>query len=672
MSQSPDTPDTAAGAPGLAVHRVGSRAILIDLPDLETVLDWHAALTSEPLPGQVEAIAAAETLLVVTDSHAAARDAARRLAEFTPPKRDTAGAREIVIDVVYDGDDLEAAAKAVGKTPEQLIEWHTSTTFTGAFGGFAPGFTYCTAADEADALDVPRRSSPRTAVPAGAVGLAGSFTAVYPRTSPGGWQLIGTTRHRMWDPEADFPAAVRPGDTVRYRAVSEHPAEPPRAERERHARPHRPVARLVSTGMQTLLEDRGRAGHGDLGVTGSGSADRAAARVANSAVGNKPGAAVLENIGRLELTALVDTVVAVTGARADARVRTTPVRLGSPVLLPAGSRLKVGPATLGARTYVALRGGIVAATELGSVATDQLSGLGAAPLEPGALLSVPTDARGTVSPAQHNPVRVQDVGKGRTGAVLRCVPGPRDDWFRDGVAALTSRAWSVTAQSNRVGLRLEPDAVELPVQAAIDAFRTAGPASGGHRAGRVKLAGTTADAELPDTISDAARTDGSATPDGGAAPAGAAPETTDRAGADGTGAHAATARADAAAADAASASRRRRKRGGPPIERVRDGELASEGMIAGCVQVPPNGSPVIFLRDHAVTGGYPVIATVVHEDLDIAAQLPPGARVQLIAVDPDTLEPLGQVTDPATTAAPADTDAAETATADTADTKETK
>ncbi|EMY36128.1 hypothetical protein D477_000735, partial [Arthrobacter crystallopoietes BAB-32] len=78
-----------------------------------------------------------------------------------------------------------------------------------------------------------------------------------------------------------------------------------------------------------------------------------------------------------------------------------------------------------------------------------------------------------------------------------------------------------------------------------------------------------------------------------------------------------------------------------PLERIREGELQSEGAVAGALQVPPSGLPVLFLADHPVTGGYPVIAAVVPEDLPVAAQLPPGTTVRFVLVDPDTLQPAG-------------------------------
>ncbi|MDO5670654.1 MAG: carboxyltransferase domain-containing protein [Corynebacterium sp.] len=513
-------------------HRVGSRAILVDLPDLPTVMAWHAGLSAEPLDGQVDVIAAARTVLVTTDSPRSAASAAERLRSFTPASISEKASQEVTIDVLYDGADLHEAADLLGMSPDGLIEWHTSQPWMGAFGGFAPGFTYCVPADPAQARNVPRRDSPRTEVPAGAVGLAGDFSAVYPRQSPGGWQLIGTTLTPMWDSAATPPALIAPGDSVRYRAVREHvEITSAQATTPETAEPARPVLRVDDPGLLTLIEDLGRPGHGNLGVTESGACDRAAARAANAAVGNPSTAAVLENIGGITLTALVDTVVAVTGAQAEVTVAGRPVELGASALISAGEQLAVEAATLGLRSYVAVRGGLIATPVLGSQAADLLSGLGPQAVR-GGDLSGGLVPRNNAATRESNPLRVTERA-GVTHAQLRCVPGPRDDWFRAGVEALTSQVWQVSGQSNRVGLRLEGD----------------------------------------------------------------------------------------------------------PLTRERDGELASEGIVAGSVQIPANGLPVVFLRDHAVTGGYPVVATVVAEDLDLAGQLPPGGTLSFIPVHPDTLEP---------------------------------
>jgi KipI family sensor histidine kinase inhibitor len=125
---------------------------------------------------------------------------------------------DVQIDVVYDGEDLDEVARLTGMTPDQVIAAHTGTPWRVGFGGFAPGFAYLLGGDSR--LEVPRRSEPRTKVPAGAVGLAGEFSGVYPRESPGGWQLIGRTDAVLWDVDRDNPALLTPGMWVQFKAVN--------------------------------------------------------------------------------------------------------------------------------------------------------------------------------------------------------------------------------------------------------------------------------------------------------------------------------------------------------------------------------------------------------------------------------------------------------------------
>jgi KipI family sensor histidine kinase inhibitor len=130
------------------------------------------------------------------------------------------GQADIEIDVVYDGADLDEVSRLTGMTPQQVVAAHTSTPWRVGFGGFAPGFAYLVGGDER--LNVPRQSEPRTKVPAGSVALAGEFSAIYPRESPGGWQLIGHTVNNipdLWDVDRDPPALLQPGMWVQFRAV---------------------------------------------------------------------------------------------------------------------------------------------------------------------------------------------------------------------------------------------------------------------------------------------------------------------------------------------------------------------------------------------------------------------------------------------------------------------
>ena len=125
--------------------------------------------------------------------------------------------REVTLDVRYDGEDLALVASDAGMSADAVVELHTEAVYTVAFTGFAPGFGYLTGLPSQ--LRQPRLESPRTRVPAGSVGLAGEFTGVYPRESPGGWRLLGHTSATLFDPHADPPGLFAPGDRVRFRSV---------------------------------------------------------------------------------------------------------------------------------------------------------------------------------------------------------------------------------------------------------------------------------------------------------------------------------------------------------------------------------------------------------------------------------------------------------------------
>ncbi len=199
----------------MRVLRYGSRAVLVELAGLEQVAGLHTALRHQPLHGVLELVPAARTLLVRFDP--GVTGLARLTAELTalaPREAATVEADQVVIPVRYDGVDLAEVARQSGLSPAQVIARHTAAEYRVAFGGFAPGFAYLTGVDPA--LRMPRRATPRTRVPAGALALADGFTAVYPRESPGGWQLIGSTELTLWDPAADPPSRLTPGTAVRF------------------------------------------------------------------------------------------------------------------------------------------------------------------------------------------------------------------------------------------------------------------------------------------------------------------------------------------------------------------------------------------------------------------------------------------------------------------------
>ena len=207
------------------VRDYGDRALLLEFDSTAEVLAWTDALR--------EADAARRAGHRSGVSHRA--DQARRTALSGPhpataweATRGTGGASsdstaliegraDLVIDVEYDGADLDEVARLTGLDPAQVVAAHTDTPWRVGFGGFAPGFAYLVGGDPR--LNVPRRSEPRTKVPTGSVALAGEFSGVYPRESPGGWQLIGHTDAVLWDVERDNPALLTPGMWVQFRAV---------------------------------------------------------------------------------------------------------------------------------------------------------------------------------------------------------------------------------------------------------------------------------------------------------------------------------------------------------------------------------------------------------------------------------------------------------------------
>lgn len=557
---------------------VADHSLLIECADLADAVAVHAVLSEQGFRG----VGGASTVLIRTSDRPALEAALARIPRGS--LADQPG-RELTLDVVYDGEDLQELAESLGVSADGLITWHTAEPWIAAFAGFAPGFLYCARSLDAvdglelpDALrgtpEIPRRSSPRTAVPAGSVALARQFSAVYPRSSPGGWQLLGRTTTPVVDLNQDPPALLAPGDRLTYRAVREAVEIQPAADPEPSEVD--PAHHLVveTAGLQALIQDRGRPGRSDVGISSSGALDRAAADRAARLVGNMPDTACLESVlGGLSLRAAGDQVLAVTGAAVELKVVPAPTsesadrsaieqsepaeqtvsaptpergwrpRPGLPFALKDGQTLRVGAPSDGLRVYVAVRGGIETPAVIGSGATDTLAGLGPSALSDGDRLAVGRDPGTAVDwplEVAGSPVAQPTPPSGPLE--VRVVLGPRDDWFTpEALESFQEQEWAVAAASDRVGARLE----------------------------------------------------------------------------------------------------------GRELARSIERELPSEGTVPGSIQVPASGLPVVFLRDHPVTGGYPVIACVLEADLDLMAQAAPGRTVRFIAVEPGSTATTDSVAAPA-------------------------
>ena len=514
---------------------VNRQSIMVELADLQQTLALLASLQAQSIDGVQELVPAARTILVQFAPHLiTAAELVREIAG-----RDLQGSVQrsdvlVEIPVRYNGEDLADVAQMLNISAEEVVRRHTESEWSVAFTGFAPGFAYLTGGDPL--FNVPRRATPRTKVPAGAVALAGTFSAVYPQASPGGWQIIGVTDTAMWDLSRDLPALLQPGYRVRFVDMAAADANIESNQPHVHElNAQNAIENVVngaalkvrSTGLLTVFQDLGRHGQAGQGVSASGAMDQAALKTANRLVGNASNLPALETVGGgLTLQSMGDNVVAVTGA--DAAITITASnghRWNAPrysaIALADGDTLSIGQPSAGARCYVAVRGGYQVAPVLGSASTDTLANFGPQALQVGQLLPVHAALHAVVSDAALPPMSLP-AAEGEV--VLDVELGPRTDWFTpEAVALLASQRWQVTPQSNRVGLRLAGDVA---------------------------------------------------------------------------------------------------------LSRAVTSELPSEGTPLGAIQVPASGQPVLFLADHPLTGGYPVIGCVAPYHLDLAGQIPVGAWIR--------------------------------------------
>ncbi|MFF3568837.1 5-oxoprolinase subunit B family protein [Nocardia jiangxiensis] len=207
---------------GLMIRQAGDRALLVEPSDRAELMGFIDRLRDDPVGGVCDVLPAARTVLITLQPGVDVAVMIRRLrAAFDTVSeraahdvKDSAG---VEIPVRYDGVDLTETAALLGISEAELIARHTGARWRCAFIGFAPGFGYLEAPGAQ--LSVPRHEQPRTAVPAGSVALAAGYSAVYPRSSPGGWRIIGRTTTALWDLDRPEPALLRPGTRVRFTAV---------------------------------------------------------------------------------------------------------------------------------------------------------------------------------------------------------------------------------------------------------------------------------------------------------------------------------------------------------------------------------------------------------------------------------------------------------------------
>lgn len=377
--------------------------------------------------------------------------------------------RAHVVPVCYGGEhgpDLAAVAKTAKLSPEAAAALHASVDYQVAAVGFTPGFPYLFGLPEK--LVAPRRATPRLRVPAGSVGIGGAQTGVYPRETPGGWNLIGRTAAELFDPaRAERPALFAPGDTVRFRAVADLAEAAKKSERARTNPAGRSGFEVLKPGTLTTVQDLGRAGLGSMGVGRGGALDVWAAMTANLAVGNAPDAPVLEctYVGPV-LRFIGPAIVAGCGAESAG------LSAGRPVAVKAGDVIDCSALTRGARLYLAVAGGVRAPLVLGSASTAVGAGFGGLEgraLRAGDRLTVGGGLEEKRVPGPWRLASPVPPPAKKDVIEIRLVPGP--DWARifkrmgspaGAVRAVESRRFQLSAKSDRMGLRLQGEPFTAP------------------------------------------------------------------------------------------------------------------------------------------------------------------------------------------------------------------
>ena len=199
----------------MKLRRVGRDAVLVEVDDLAAARRLYAELRRRQPEGVVDIVPAARTVLL-TGPRAAA--IAQDLVSWPLPEIESTALAMVTIPVVFDGEDLAVVSGHARLSPREVVDRFVATEFAAAFCGFAPGFAYLTGLPAE--LHAPRLASPRPRVPAGALAIAGEFAGVYPRATPGGWNLVGRTTATLWDTDRTPPALVAPGTRVRFVEVA--------------------------------------------------------------------------------------------------------------------------------------------------------------------------------------------------------------------------------------------------------------------------------------------------------------------------------------------------------------------------------------------------------------------------------------------------------------------
>jgi KipI family sensor histidine kinase inhibitor len=378
------------------------------------------------------------------------------------------------IRVCYDPEvapDLVASAEKCKLTVREFINRHKNSEITVDILGFMPGFAYCSGLDPS--LKLPRLNTPRTAVPPGSVAIAELQTAIYPKTTPGGWNIIGRSPDVLFDPHKKRPSLLTAGDRVEFVEIDLAQFKKIQAEEaldtptQNHKDDRKPAIEVLSPGLLTTIQGSPRYGFAHLALSAGGPMDREAACLANALLGNSEEAAGLEITGTgPKLLFHVDTWVAWVGAQCTAQVDGKTVPGNRPVCISQGQTLSFGAMTQGYRIFLAIAGGIESEFILGGRGSHLSAGIGDKVVKKGDVLYLTEPSSASAISLLNRLHQAQQAYpkwsvaspalSGKNTQLIKAIPsvhlgllGPQEQDL------LWKTVWTVSAQSNRMGMRLD-------------------------------------------------------------------------------------------------------------------------------------------------------------------------------------------------------------------------
>jgi KipI family sensor histidine kinase inhibitor len=434
---------------GRRTETVGEAAGLVFTTGWEEAQALAVAVRGEQLGGVEDVVPADDSVGILLDPDVV--DVATVLEQAAGLRADErpAASRKLEVEVCFDGADRSAVADRAGMSVEEVVAQLTERPLRVGWLGFMPGFPYLVGLPEPLA-SIPRLERPRARAPAGAFAVGGGYAGIYPRASPGGWNVLGRTAIELFDPERPQPATFTPGDLLQLRPVESLPASGTAGGASR-----RPVTasssrccRVLEAGTLSLVQDRGRFGVAHLGVPRAGPADPLRHLIANLAVGNLESCAVLEvTMSGPSLRFDCDAYVALVGD-CPLRIDGREMPPSTVQLVERGQIASVGSVGGCLHAYLGISGGIDVPAVLGSRSADATSGLWPGPLRCGDVLDLGPAGR----------ARGRWFEPPKQAPVLRIDPGP-DAAGAAGIPsfmALLTTDWEVAVESDRVGTRLRP------------------------------------------------------------------------------------------------------------------------------------------------------------------------------------------------------------------------